>query len=51
MKLNEAEQICITVEIGMAEHYGISREDYAIALLTLKANEAAQQAEAAKEQP
>ena len=46
MTRDEAEDIIITVEAGMGDYYGISRSQYAEALLALQSGDAAEQAAA-----
>ena len=37
MDINTAEDICATAEAGLAEHYGITKGQYAQALLMIEA--------------
>lgn len=43
MTRDEAEQIVVTVEVGMSEHYGITRSQYLQALAIIQEDEASKQ--------
>lgn len=47
MSRDEAEQIVMAVEVGMGEHYGITRSQYAEALLIVTNEDADEQEEQA----